>query len=146
MSAKEVIDKIKVLLGGEAAPAETKPEDFEKQKPAEEAPADTKPEGFEEEKPAEEKPAEEKPADEKPAEEAPANEPTDTEKRISDLEGKVDELYEILQALVEKERQSEETDKPAPATAAPAQFAAAEEKAKPMTRAERILALKHLND
>lgn len=137
MDTKEVINKIKALLGIAEKPAEA---------PVETAPEEPKqPEALAEEAPKEEeKPTETAPenAEEKPAEEKPAEETPEVEKRVAELEGKVDELYGVVQALVEKITVEEHKDEPSPATAAPAQFAKQEEP-KAMTRAERILALKN---
>ena len=152
MSPREIIDKLKVLLGMAEAPAEAPAE-----QPAETAPAEAKPE----EQPAEtavEQPAEEQPAEtklaeeseqkpegeeEKPAEQpAPAPEEVPVEKRVADLEAKFDEMFGLLQKLAEREAKVETDDKPAPASATPAHFAK-QETPKPMTKAERIIALKN---
>ena len=97
MDTKEVINKIKALLGIAEKPAEA---------PVETAPEEPKqPEALAEEAPKEEeKPTETAPenAEEKPAEEKPAEETPEVEKRVAELEGKVDELYGVVQALVEK--------------------------------------------
>lgn len=152
MTAKEIIDKLKVLLGMAEEPKPAEPE-----APAEQQPAEAKPE----EQPAEtavEQPAEEKPAEEtklaeeseqkpegeeeKPAEQpAPAPEEVPVEKRVADLEAKFDEMFGLLQKLAEREAKVE-TDEPAPASATPAHFAK-QEQPKPLTKAERIIALKN---
>lgn len=155
MDAKDILLKIKVMLGmAEApaepvapeAPAETPVEQTElaAEKPAE-APAEseTTETALEAEQPAE-APAE-APTElaEQPAEPAPAEpEVSPLEKRVNDLESKIDELYGVIQALVEKQAVEAKQEVPPTTTATPAQFAAQEE-VKPLTRADKILALKN---
>lgn len=150
MDAKELILKLKVLLGMAEVPAPaTEEAPVEKtetelaaaeapvETPAETAPVETTP--VENEAPAET----ELEAAEQPAEPATPAEPETNplEKRIDDLESKIDELYGVIQTLVEKQLEAKE-ELPS-TTATPAQFAAQEE-VKPMTRTDRVLALKNL--
>lgn len=151
MEAKELIHKLKVLLGMETEKAQA-PE------------ASTEPTNEKTEQPVEQ-PAEqpvEQPAAVETTPTEPAEAPTETtetaleaeqpatpaepeanplEKRINDLESKIDDLYGVIQALVEKQA-VEAKEVPPTTTATPAQFAAQEE-VKPLTRADKILALKN---
>lgn len=137
MDAKELIQKLKVLLGMSEAPKEAPVETTETPvETTEQAPAETAP--------AEEQPAETALEAEQPAEQpAPAEpEANPLEKRINDLESKIDDMYGVIQSLVEKQLEAKQEELPS-TTATPAQFAAQEEQ-KPMSRADRVLALKNM--